>query len=65
MNEFVAVMLIVGSAVAYLGWTAWRMVVGTRKGCGSGCGKCAAMPEPAAKGRVALPVLSERAASVL
>lgn len=47
---------IVAAAAAYLGWVAWRTVAGTRKGCGSGCGKCATpAPEPTAKGRVSLP----------
>jgi bacterioferritin-associated ferredoxin len=49
---------IIAVAVAYLAWTAWRTVAGTRKGCGSGCGKCTApAPEPAAKRRVSLPTV--------
>ena len=48
--------LIVGTAVAYLGWTAWRTIAGKRKGCGSACGKCGTpTPEPATTGRRALP----------
>ena len=31
---------VVAAAAAYLGWVAWRTIAGTRKGCGSGCGKC-------------------------
>ena len=49
---------IVVLAVAYLAWTAWRTVAGTRKGCGSGCGKCATPAEPAKPGRRALPMAS-------
>ena len=55
-DQLVVVLVIVGAAVAYLGWTAWRTIAGKRKGCGSGCGKCATPAEPAkVKGRVALP----------
>jgi hypothetical protein len=45
---------IIAAALAYLAWTVWRTVAGTKKGCGSGCGKCAA-PAPTANGRISLP----------
>lgn len=55
-GQMVIVVLLVGAAVAYLGWTAWRTVAGRRAGCGSGCGKCATpVEQPGAKGRIALP----------
>lgn len=54
--ELWAVGGIVVTAVAYLTWTAWRTVAGTRKGCGSGCGKCATPAEPATNGRRPLPM---------
>lgn len=45
---------IVLAAVAYLATTVWRTMTGTKKGCGSGCGKCT-VPEPTARGRISLP----------
>jgi bacterioferritin-associated ferredoxin len=52
---------VVGAAVlaaaAYVGRAALRTWVGSKVGCGSGCGKCATpAPEPAGR-RVALPQL--------
>jgi bacterioferritin-associated ferredoxin len=54
MTQFVLVLVVIAAAVAYLGWTAWRTVAGTKKGCGSGCGKCVE-PTPNIAGRRALP----------
>jgi hypothetical protein len=45
---------IVLAAVVYLGTTVWRTMTGTKKGCGSGCGKCT-VPEPTTRGRISLP----------
>lgn len=54
--ELAVVLVFVAAAAAYLGWTAWRTMAGTRKGCGSGCGKCGTTAvQPATKGRRALP----------
>jgi hypothetical protein len=43
-------------AVAFLGLSAWRTWFGRARGCGAGCGKCAApAPPDGAPGRVSLP----------
>ena len=47
---------VIVAAVAYLAWTVWRTVAGTRKGCGTGCGKCSTAPEPVQAGRRSLPM---------
>ena len=52
-------MLVVAAAVlaagGFVGRAAVRALAGTKVGCGSGCGKCAApRPEPAGR-RIALP----------
>lgn len=53
--QLAAVIVIVGLAAGYVVWSAYRMVVGTTAGCGSGCGKCAAPEPPPPPGRISLP----------
>lgn len=53
--QLAAVVVIVSLAAGYVVWSAWRVVVGKRAGCGSGCGKCAAPAAPNAPGRISLP----------
>ena len=52
----IAVALVIVAALAYLGRASWQTWFGASgKGCASGCGKCAAVPEVAVKGRRSLP----------
>jgi hypothetical protein len=56
--QLVAVGLAVAAAGVYVARAAWRTWSGgaAGKGCGSGCGKCAATPpEPKRDGRFPLP----------
>lgn len=54
--QFVVVGLIVAAAAGYVMCAAWKTWFGKPDaGCGSGCGKCAAAPEPAQEGRFPLP----------
>lgn len=42
-------------AVAYLVRSSWRTLAGSKSGCGSACGKCAAPAPASVPGRVSLP----------
>jgi len=54
--QLVVVGVLIAGAAAYVLRSAWLTWFGkSPKSCGSGCGKCAATPEPPQKGRHALP----------
>ncbi|MEO2090152.1 MAG: hypothetical protein ABGY75_11725, partial [Gemmataceae bacterium] len=53
--QLVAVIALVGLAVAYIARATWKLWAGWSKGCGSGCGKCGPTEAAPAKGRVSLP----------
>jgi len=49
-------LLIVAGAASYVVRSVWKTTFGTKRGCGSGCGKCAVPPASAPqKGRIELP----------
>ena len=55
--QLVLVGFIVAFAAGYIVRASWKTWFGTKAGCGSGCGKCAApAPEPDVKGRRPLPM---------
>ncbi|MBA4187238.1 MAG: hypothetical protein C0467_04385 [Planctomycetaceae bacterium] len=54
--QLVIVGVLVAASAAYVLLSAWKTWFGkSEKGCGSGCGKCAATPEPPQQGRHSLP----------
>jgi hypothetical protein len=53
--QLAAVVVIVSLAAGYVTWSAWRMVVGRKAGCGSGCRKCSAPAPASVPGRISLP----------
>lgn len=54
-TQLVAVIALVGLAVAYIGRATWKTWAGGARGCGSGCGKCAPAEVTPVKGRIGLP----------
>lgn len=53
--QLAATITIVSLAALYLTRSVWRVFMGKKAGCGSGCGKCSAPAPPQPKGRVPLP----------
>jgi hypothetical protein len=50
--------LFIVAAILYIVRSVWKTLFGkSSKGCGAGCGKCAATPEPKPEGRFPLPQL--------
>ena len=57
-TQLVIVGVLIAIAAAYVVRSTWKTWFGqSEKGRGSGCGKCAATPEPEKKGRYSLPQL--------
>lgn len=58
-NQLVIVGAMVAVAALYVLRATWKTWFGqaAEKGCGAGCGKCAAPPEPKQSGRYSLPQL--------
>ncbi|HEY1186470.1 MAG TPA: hypothetical protein VGE74_02385 [Gemmata sp.] len=55
--QWVVVGVLIACAAGYVLRASWLTWFGTKAGCGSGCGKCAAPAlEPAVKGRKPLPM---------
>ncbi len=55
-TQFAIVLALIGGALLYIGRATWKTWSGSKGGCASGCGKCA-IPTPAAKGRLSLPMV--------
>ncbi|MCE9567273.1 MAG: FeoB-associated Cys-rich membrane protein [Planctomycetes bacterium] len=57
-TQLVIVGVLIAAAAGYVLRSWWKAWFGkSEKGCGAGCGKCAAPPEPEQKGRYSLPQL--------
>ena len=57
-TQLAIVALLIATAVIYIARSTWKTWFGkSSKGCGSGCGKCAVVPEQKPEGRFPLPQL--------